>query len=220
MPYSQLEMRSTIRCGVCSTCLTLLVSSDSAGGGLGRARVVSLRGVLFSFFGKNIPTSYLYVYSQIHTGTCINLIYFMQENGGWSKFLVACTPGEHEVEGSIPGVLYFFWWVYRLLFHVFLLGIVVCVNRVYLDLIDYNYTLYTAVRRTSIPVCICINLRWILAAAALCCFRLLLLLQLQCCCLPLWPIASDSSFFFLHSNTICFLMFPLAVQLLQPRFTS
>ena len=39
-----------LRCAVCSLCLTLLASPDSAGGGLGRARVVSLRGVLFSFF--------------------------------------------------------------------------------------------------------------------------------------------------------------------------
>ena len=46
-------MRSTIRCAVCASCLTLLASPDSAGGGLGRARVVSLRGVLFSFFGQN-----------------------------------------------------------------------------------------------------------------------------------------------------------------------
>ena len=43
-------MRSPIRCGVCSTCLTLLVSPDFAGGGLGRARVVSRRRVPFSFF--------------------------------------------------------------------------------------------------------------------------------------------------------------------------
>ena len=46
-------MRSTIRCGVCSTCLTVLVSPDSAGGGLSRARVVvSWRGVLFSLKKK------------------------------------------------------------------------------------------------------------------------------------------------------------------------
>ena len=43
-------MSSTVRCAVCSACLTLLASPDSAGGGLGRVRVVSLRGVLFSCF--------------------------------------------------------------------------------------------------------------------------------------------------------------------------
>ena len=43
-------MRSTIRCAVCSSCLTLLASPDSAWGGLGRARVFSRRGVLFSSF--------------------------------------------------------------------------------------------------------------------------------------------------------------------------
>ena len=58
----QLEMRFTIRCGVCSMCLTLLVSSESAGGGLGCARVVCLRGVLFSFFGRIIQIIYSYVY--------------------------------------------------------------------------------------------------------------------------------------------------------------
>ena len=46
-------MRSTIWCVVCSACLTLLASPDSAGGGLGRARVVSSRGVLFSVFFQN-----------------------------------------------------------------------------------------------------------------------------------------------------------------------
>ena len=47
-------MSSTIRCGVCSTCFTLLVSLDSVGGGLGRARVVSRQRVLFSSFCQNI----------------------------------------------------------------------------------------------------------------------------------------------------------------------
>ena len=46
---TKLEMMSTIRCGVCWMCQTLLVSPDSAGVALGRARVVSLRGVLVSF---------------------------------------------------------------------------------------------------------------------------------------------------------------------------
>ena len=45
-------MRSIIRCFVCSTCLTLLVSPDSAGGSLGRALVFSLRRVQFSFLIK------------------------------------------------------------------------------------------------------------------------------------------------------------------------
>ena len=46
-------MRSTIRCAVYSSCLTLLASPDSSGGGLGRARVVSRRQVLFSLFVQN-----------------------------------------------------------------------------------------------------------------------------------------------------------------------
>ena len=50
-----------ICCGVCSMCLTLLISPDSAGGGLGRVRVVPLRGVLFLFFGQNTQCVYSYV---------------------------------------------------------------------------------------------------------------------------------------------------------------
>ena len=45
-------MRSTIGCAVCSSCRTLLASLDSAGGGLGRARVVSARRAVFVFLSK------------------------------------------------------------------------------------------------------------------------------------------------------------------------
>ena len=54
-------MRSTSRCADCWTYLTLLAPPDPASSALGRARVVSLRGVLFSFFYQNIPTFYSYV---------------------------------------------------------------------------------------------------------------------------------------------------------------
>ena len=61
-------MRATVRCAVCSSCLTLLAFPDSVGGGLGRARVVSLGGALPGF-GK--------LSSQICSGnmtwTCSNL---------------------------------------------------------------------------------------------------------------------------------------------------
>ena len=40
----------------------MLVSPDSAGGDPGRARVVSLGGVLFSFFRQNFPRVNSYVY--------------------------------------------------------------------------------------------------------------------------------------------------------------
>lgn len=43
-------MRSTIRCAACSLCLTMLASPDSAWNSLSRARDVSPRDVLFSFF--------------------------------------------------------------------------------------------------------------------------------------------------------------------------
>ena len=46
-------MRSTIRCTVCSSSITLLAFPDLAGGGLARARVVSTGGALFSIFGEN-----------------------------------------------------------------------------------------------------------------------------------------------------------------------
>ena len=45
----------------CSKCLTLFFSLDSAGGGLGRARVVSRQRVLFLFFLSTYPSIYSYV---------------------------------------------------------------------------------------------------------------------------------------------------------------
>ena len=48
------EMMSIVRC-VCSSCLTLLASLDSVGGGHGSARVVSRRRVLFSFYWSKYP---------------------------------------------------------------------------------------------------------------------------------------------------------------------
>ena len=47
-------MRSTSLPAVSSSCLIVFASPDSAGGGLGRFRAVSGRGVLFSHFGKNM----------------------------------------------------------------------------------------------------------------------------------------------------------------------
>ena len=53
------------------TCLALLVSPDSAGGGLVRAHVNSRRRVLFSFFYLNIPSEYWYVYIFTYLGMSI-----------------------------------------------------------------------------------------------------------------------------------------------------
>ena len=50
-------MTSTITYAVCSSCLTLLVPPDSARGSLGRARVVSGRGVLVIVFYLKIIVS-------------------------------------------------------------------------------------------------------------------------------------------------------------------
>ena len=60
-------MRSTIRC--CSSCLTLLASPDSAGGGFGRVRLVSPRGLLLQqcicFCKIIVPISSVYSYVQV-----------------------------------------------------------------------------------------------------------------------------------------------------------
>ena len=52
-----LKMKSTIRCGVRSMGLTLLVSHDSAVGTLGLACVVPLKGVFFFRFMAKIYNS-------------------------------------------------------------------------------------------------------------------------------------------------------------------
>ena len=51
-PFSSfLAMRSTSRCAVSSSCLTVLASPDSAGGGFGRARAEFRReSAVFAFF--------------------------------------------------------------------------------------------------------------------------------------------------------------------------
>ena len=60
-------MRPIIRCGVCLTCLTVLVSPDSAAKGLGRARVVSPRRVLVSCFSQNYFSDPSYLFIRIDT---------------------------------------------------------------------------------------------------------------------------------------------------------
>ena len=75
-------MRPNIWCDVCPTCLTLLVSPDSAVGGLGRARGVSVRGVLFSFFGQISQVyfrTYRYIVSALdgmHSSAVLSLFVF------------------------------------------------------------------------------------------------------------------------------------------------
>ena len=60
-------MRSTNRRAVCLPCLTLLASPDSAGGDLGHARVVSLRGLLLSSVCKiTVPISSVYSYAHYY----------------------------------------------------------------------------------------------------------------------------------------------------------
>ena len=55
-PFLSLHaIRATSRCAVSSLCPTLLASPNFAGGGLGRARAASRRGLLFSRLWKNLP---------------------------------------------------------------------------------------------------------------------------------------------------------------------
>ena len=57
------EVHHSVYYTVCSSCFTLLASADFAGGSLGRARVVSRRGLLFPFFCRiTVPISNVYSY--------------------------------------------------------------------------------------------------------------------------------------------------------------
>ena len=102
------------------SCLTLLASPNSIGGGLGRARVVPLRGVLFrfSFFVKIIvPKTLVSTFVRVdayQSTAALNIsseIYCRYHSpAGSSDFL--CINSTIEVEGSNPGkkarVLFFF----------------------------------------------------------------------------------------------------------------
>ena len=115
-------MGFTFRCGVCSMCLTLFVSPDSARGGLGRARVLSL--LLFSFWSK-YPMCLLE-----HMFRCKRIGYFSCKK----TRIKLLREYSYEVEGSIPRVLSFFSRAYRF-FYLFLLliGTVWFHNSEYLD---------------------------------------------------------------------------------------
>ena len=100
-------MRSTIRCVVCSTCLTLLVSPDSAG-----ARVVSRRLVLFSFFSQNYRSNPSYI--SIRTYRYLSIWHLWCKNpSGWtaSFHFMGTLDG-----GSIPRSLCLFslWFIRRM----------------------------------------------------------------------------------------------------------
>ena len=127
------------------------------------------------------------------------------KEAGGSK--VDRTPGENEVEGSMPGVLSFlFFLCVPFFFNSFVRHRICDLTTEYLDLIDCTYAteLYAAVRRTSmylyIPPCIS-------AAAGLC--SAVAAGAAPCCCcssscarlrkLLLWFIASDSSVSFSSS---------------------
>ena len=89
-------MRSAIRCAVCSSCLTLLASPDSAGGGL-----------CFRFFCQNIYSnpsiSYVHMHTRIHQSDISHV-----GNRVVRQVAIVFTPRASEVDGSIPGVLSFY----------------------------------------------------------------------------------------------------------------
>ena len=194
-------MRSTIRCGACSTCLTLLVSPDSAGGGLGRARVISRRWILFSFFRRNYCSdpSYLFLPRDTYQSDMCHVRTWVGEHVGLSPW--ASLHG-----GSIPSVLFFYLCaVFSSLF----------VSRRVVSQPSTSRTgtrYYTAVRRIIYLACIYTQRELLLllllpllctgvvAAAAV---RHRLLESKNCC----WFIVSDSIYEFflsLHSNTTYF----------------
>ena len=79
-------MRSTIRCAVCSSCLTLLASLGSAGGGLGHARVVSRQGLLLAFFLQNSCSDFKRLFVRVGTyqydSTCTKKINWVGQQVG------------------------------------------------------------------------------------------------------------------------------------------
>ena len=182
------EMQSTIRCSACSTCLTLLVSSG--GGGLGRARVVSLRGVPFSFFFQNIPTFYSYVQIQI------NLIYVMQENDGWLKSSLHSL----RARGVSLDLIDYNCTAY-------------CCTTYEYTRMYCTYLSCTSSAAASLRVVILLLLQ-----LQCCCLPLLFVIVCRMQNLLLWSIASDSSVSFCSFKHDVLLMYPLAV--VQPRFPS
>ena len=90
-------MGFTIRCAVCSSCLTLLASPDSAGDDLGRARVVSRRNeVLFSsvFCQNNCPDTYRSVYP------CVSISIHISQPSSWRCSFHSMSISRSQVENT------------------------------------------------------------------------------------------------------------------------
>ena len=101
----------SVRCGLRSTGLTLFVSPDFAGSGLGRARVVSRRRVLFSFFGQIFPiVSSLFL--RMNRSIGVDTFYtnlgstYTRNKVGYEQ--VGSSPSDLGVRGSNPGWCFFF----------------------------------------------------------------------------------------------------------------
>ena len=90
-------MRSTSRCADCWTRLTLLAPPDPASTGLDRARVVSLRRVLFSFSCHFFPNVYSYV--RIDTSQSDKLLY-SKNLSTWTDRLLSLCPRRLRLESS------------------------------------------------------------------------------------------------------------------------
>ena len=87
-------MRSTSRCADCWTCFTLLAPPHPASGGRDRARVVSLRRVLFSFFVSIFPKRLL-----VRIDTCQSGKLFCNNLSMWTDRLRSLWLG---IWGSSP----------------------------------------------------------------------------------------------------------------------
>ena len=96
-------MRCTIQCAICSSWLTLLASPDSAGGDLGRARVVSRRGVMFSgsFHINCSNLKYLFVRIDTYQSECK----YVRD---WVVKQAAPFPCVFQVDVSNPGQPFLF----------------------------------------------------------------------------------------------------------------
>ena len=119
-------MGSAIRCGVCSTCHTFRVLPDFAGDGLGHARVVSLRRVLFSFFRQNYRSDPWCIFVPVDTYQ-VSLWHLTCNNrSGWTGMFnsMIISSWRFDSHRALP------FFRARYVFHLRLCGVVWCHNGV------------------------------------------------------------------------------------------
>ena len=145
-------MGSTTCCAVGSLCLIMVASRDSAGGGLGRARVVSWRRVLFSIICQKIPSVFSYVRVHTNLGGAAGRYSSQRAQGGWFE----------------SRMMFFFHVCHFPCFLVLAPRVLLPVQKSYLSIREVSFT--------------CIQSATAGVAAALCVAILLLLPQQQFCC--------------------------------------